>query len=54
MRGLGSSLAIVAAFVVVVWLIGSLMGFEISLLGALGASLILTLVLNLVLGAFGR
>ena len=47
-----SSVVFVAAAVVVLWAIGELLGFEMSLLSSLAISIVLTLVLNLGLAAF--
>lgn len=54
MRGMMSSLAILVVFIVVIWAIGRLVGFEISLWGTLIGSIVLTVILNLVMGAFRK
>ena len=54
MRGMTSSLLIMVAVVVLFGLFGRAMGFEVSILGSLIASVVLTVALNLVLGGFRR
>lgn len=49
-----SSIVFVAAAVIVLWAIGRMVGFEMSLMSSLAISIVLTLVLNLGLSAFGR
>ena len=49
-----SSVVFVAVAVVIFWAIGELLGFEMSLMSSLAISIVLTLVLNLGLAAFGR
>lgn len=52
--GIGLTLAIVAVFVIVLWLATAMLGFEMALVSSLVISLGLTLLLNLVLGAFRK
>jgi fucose permease len=52
--GIGLTLALVVVFVIVMWAATSLLGFEMALVSSLVISLGLTLLLNLVLGAFRR
>lgn len=52
--GLLTSLAVVAVFVLLLWIVGRAAGFQVSLVGSLVGSVVLTLLLNLVLGAFRR
>ena len=54
LRGIGGSVAIVAAAVVVLWLVGQAAGFHVSLWSSLLISVALTLLLNLGLRAFRR
>ena len=49
-----SSLAIVIIVIVALWAVASLFGFRISLWWSIIGSVILTIVLNLVLGMFRR
>lgn len=53
-RSIIRSVGIVAVAVVVIWLLGRLVGFHMSLWSSLAISVVLTLVLNLALGAFSR
>lgn len=48
------NLLIVAVFVVLTWLVLEALGFEMALAASLGLSVVLTLVLNLVLGGWRR
>lgn len=52
--GIGLTLAVVAIFVLVLWLASTALGFEMALVSSLALSLGLTLILNLVLGVFRR
>ena len=52
--GFGAALLVSIALLVVVWLVGKAAGFEISLLGSLGLTIVLTIVVNLLAGAMGR
>jgi hypothetical protein len=54
MPGLGRSIFVVALVVAVLWLIGRALGFHVSLFSALLVSVVLTLLLNLIFGAFAR
>ena len=53
-RSIIRSVAIVAVAVVAIWLLGLLFGFHMSLWSSLAISVVLTLVLNLALGAFSK
>ena len=53
-RSLLSAVGSVIVFVLIIWLSGRMIGFEISLWFTLIASVVLTLVLNLVMGGFRR
>ncbi|MDQ3366202.1 MAG: hypothetical protein M3680_12315 [Myxococcota bacterium] len=52
--GLGAALAVSVILLLVVWLVGRAAGFHVSLLGSLGLTVLLTIVVNVVLGAFSR
>ena len=52
--GLGAALLVSVVLLLVVWLVGRAAGFEVSLLGSLGLTVLLTVVVNLVLGAMSR
>ena len=54
MRNLVSTLGILVLFIVAVWGIGRVLGFQISLWGTLIGSIVLTVILNLVLRAVRR
>ena len=54
MFGFGAALLVSVALLLVVWGVGKLVGFEISLLGSLGLTVLLTVVVNVVLAAFSR
>lgn len=54
MRGMASSLFIVALVVIVLSFVAHAAGFEMNILSSLVISLALTLVLNLALGGFRR
>ena len=53
-RSIIRSVGIVAVAVVVIWLLGRLVGFHMSLWSSLAISVVLTLVLNLALGALSK
>ena len=53
-RSLLTSIGFVILFVVGVWFVGELLGYEIGLIGTLVASVALTLVANLVLMGVNR
>lgn len=38
--------------IVALWLVGQVVGFEVSLLGSLGLSILLTLILNVAMRGF--
>lgn len=48
------ALVVSIMLIVVLWLVGPAFGFEISLLGSLGLTIGLTLILNVVLGALSQ
>ena len=52
--GLGAALLVSVVLLLVVWLVGRAAGFEVSLLGSLGLTVLLTVAVNLVLGAMSR
>jgi len=52
--GLGAALLVALVLLLVVWVIGKAFGFEVSLLGSLGITALLTVVLNVVLALFAR
>ena len=52
--GIASALLVTVLLLVVVWLVARALGFEVSLLGSLGLTLALTVILNLILGAWSR
>ena len=54
MFGFGSALLVSIALLLVVWGIGKVVGFEVSLLGSLGLTVLLTVVVNVVLAALSR
>lgn len=52
--GLGAALLVSIALLVVVWLVGRAAGYNVSLWGSIGMTVVLTVIVNLVLGAFAR
>ena len=54
MFGFGAALFVSVALLLLVWGVGKLVGFEVSLLGSLGMTVLLTIVINLVLAALSR
>ena len=54
MFGFGAGLLVSIALLLVVWGIGKVMGFEVSLLGSLGLTVLLTVVVNIVLAALSK
>ena len=52
--GLGAALLVSVVLLLVVWLVGKAAGFEVSLLGSLGMTVLLTVIVNLVVGAMAR
>lgn len=52
--GLLSALLISTLIILVVWLVGRAAGFHLSLVGSLGLTILLTIGVNLVLGAVSR
>ena len=54
LAGILRSVGMVVLFVAAVWFVGELIGFEISLMSALVASVVLTVVGNLILSGFGK
>lgn len=53
-RGIARSVGFVVLFVLGVWLVGELFGFQIGLVGTLIGSIALTVIANLVLGGFQK
>lgn len=54
MRGFAASVAISFLLILMLWLVGPLLGFHVSLVGSLALTIGLTLLLNLVMGAMSR
>jgi hypothetical protein len=54
MFGFGSALLVSVALLLVVWGVGKVVGFEVSLLGSLGMTVLLTVIVNVVLAAMSR
>jgi hypothetical protein len=52
MKGIASALVISVILIVAIWLVGKTLGFHVSLLGSIGLTVALTVILNLVLAAF--
>ena len=52
--GIGAALLVSVVLLLVVWLVGKAAGFEVSLLGSLGMTVLLTVIVNLVVGAMAR
>jgi hypothetical protein len=52
MKGIASALVISVILIVAIWLVGETLGFQVSLLGSIGLTVALTIILNLVLAAF--
>jgi hypothetical protein len=52
--GIGAALLVSIVLLLVVWAVGRVAGYEISLMSSLGMTVVLTIVLNLVLGALSR
>lgn len=52
--GLGAALLVSVVLLLVVWLVGKAAGFEVSLLGSLGMTIALTVIVNVVIGAMSR
>jgi hypothetical protein len=44
--GLGAALAVSVVLLLAVWIVGKALGFEISLLGSLGMTVLLTILVN--------
>ena len=52
--GLGAAILVSALLLLVFYVVARAAGFHVSLWGSLGMTVLLTVVLNLVLGAFSR
>jgi hypothetical protein len=52
--GLASALLISMIFILVVWLVGRAAGIQVSLLGSIGLTVLLTILLNLVVSVRAR
>ena len=52
--GFGAALLVSVVLLLVVWLVGRATGFHVSLLGSLGLTVALTIIVNLVVGAMAR
>lgn len=52
--GIGGALIASVVLVLVAWIVGQAMGFDVSLVGSLGLTILLTIILNVVLGAWSR
>jgi hypothetical protein len=47
--GLGAALAVSVVLLLAVWIVGKALGFHVSLLGSLGMTVLLTVLVNVVL-----
>lgn len=52
--GLGAALLVSAIFLLVVWVVGKAAGFEVSILGSIGMTVLLTIIAGVVLAAKTR
>ena len=52
--GLAASILVSVVLLFVVWLVGRATGFHVSLLGSLGMTIALTVIVNLIVGAMAR
>ncbi|MBA3393433.1 MAG: hypothetical protein H0T89_12350 [Deltaproteobacteria bacterium] len=52
--GLSAAVLISVMLLLGVWLVGRATGFHVSLLGSIGLTVLLTIVINVVLGAMAR
>jgi hypothetical protein len=52
--GLAASILVSVVLLFVVWLVGKATGFQVSLLGSLGMTIALTVIVNLIVGAMAR
>ena len=52
--GLGAALLVSIGLLLIVWIVGRAAGFHVSLLGSLGLTILLTIVVNVVVGAMAR
>lgn len=52
--GFSAALAVSVVLLLAVWLVGKVVGFEVSLLGSLGMTVLLTVLVNVVLAAVTR
>lgn len=52
--GLAASILVSVVLLFVVWLVGKATGYNVSLLGSLGMTIALTVIVNLIVGAMAR
>ena len=52
--GLAASILVSVVLLFVVWLVGKATGYNVSLLGSLGMTIALTVLVNLIVGAMAR
>ncbi|HEU0033571.1 MAG TPA: hypothetical protein VFQ53_23225 [Kofleriaceae bacterium] len=52
--GMGAALLVSVVLLLAVWLVGRVAGFHVSLIGSLGMTVLLTIILNLVLAGIRR
>ena len=52
--GLGAALLVSVVLLLVVWVVGRAAGYQVSLWSSLGMTVLLTVIVNVVLGAFSR
>lgn len=52
--GLAASILVSVVLLFVVWLVGKATGYNVSLLGSLGMTIALTVIVNLIVGALAR
>jgi hypothetical protein len=52
--GLGAAVLVSVLLLLVVWAVGRAAGFHVSLLGSIGLTVLLTIIVNVIVGAMGR
>ena len=52
--GLGAALVVSVLLLLVLYVVGRAAGFHVSLLGSLGLTVLLTIIVNVVVGAMSR
>ena len=52
--GLAASILVSVVLLAVIWLVGKATGFHVSLLGSLGMTIALTVIVNLIVGTMAR